>query len=74
MAANRDNGITDEMLDQLLAGHDPAAVFASGGLVDELKKRLAGRMLNGELEHHLKAETEQETGNHRNGYSSKTVL
>jgi putative transposase len=74
MAANRESGITDEMLDQLLAGHDPATVFASGGLVDELKKRLAERMLNGELEHHLKAESEQETGNHRNGYSSKTVL
>src|SRR5437588_10960044 len=31
-------------------------------------------MLNGEMDHHLDAEAEQETGNHRNGYSSKTVL
>jgi hypothetical protein len=45
MAANKESGITDEVLDQLLAGHDPATVFESGGLVDELKKRLAERML-----------------------------
>ena len=74
MAANRDIAITDEILDQLLNGRDPATVFESGGLVDELKKRLAERMLNGEMDHHLGAEAEQEAGNHRNGYSSKTVL
>src|ERR1700739_1312071 len=74
MAANRDSAITDEILDQLLSGRDPATVFESGGLVDELKKRLAERMLNGEMDHHLGAEAEQEAGNHRNGYSSKTVL
>jgi putative transposase len=74
MAANRDSAITDEILDQLLNGRDPATVFESGGLVDELKKRLAERMLNGEMDHHLGAEAEQEAGNHRNGYSSKTVL
>jgi len=74
MAANRESAITDEMLDQLLNGRDPATVFESGGLVDELKKRLAERMLNGEMDHHLGAEAEQEAGNHRNGYSSKTVL
>jgi putative transposase len=45
-------------------------------LVDELKKRLAERMLNGEgeMDHHLSAEAEEEARNHRNGYSSKTVL
>jgi len=53
MAANRENAISDEMVDQLLAGRDPATVFESGGLVDELKKRLAERMLNGEMDHHL---------------------
>ena len=53
MAANTENGITDEMVDQLLAGRDPATVFESGGLVDELKKRLAERMLKGEMDHHL---------------------
>jgi len=74
MAANKERGISNEMLDELLVGRDPATVFESGGLVDELKKRLAERMLNGEMDHHLDAEAEQETGNHRNGYSSKTVL
>jgi putative transposase len=74
MAANRESAITDEILDQLLNGRDPATVFESGGLVDELKKRLAERMLNEEMDHHLDAEAEQEAGNHRNGYSSKTVL
>jgi putative transposase len=61
-------------LDQLLAGRDPTTVFESGGLVDELKKRLAERMLHGEMEHHLGGAEEEEAGNHRNGYSSKTVL
>src|ERR1700758_128146 len=74
MAANRENAISDEMVDQLLAGRDPATVFESGGLVDELKKRLAERMLNGEMDHHLGVEAEEAAGNHRNGYSSKTVL
>jgi len=74
MAANKERGISNEMLDELLVGRDPATVFESGGLVDELKKRLAERMLNGEMDHHLDAEAEQEAGNHRNGYSSKTVL
>jgi putative transposase len=53
MAANKDEGIGDEVVDQLLAGRDPATVFESGGLIDELKKRLAERMLNAEMEHHL---------------------
>jgi putative transposase len=74
MATNRESGITDEVLDQLLAGRDPATVFENGGLVDELRKRLAERMLNGEMDYHLGTETEQEAGNHRNGHSSKTVL
>jgi transposase-like protein len=62
------------VVDQLLAGRDPATVFESGGLVDELKKRLAERMLNAEMDHHLGNAGEEETGNHRNGYGSKTVI
>ena len=62
MAANRESRITDEVVDQLLVGRDPATVFESGGLVDELKKRLAERMLNGEMDHHLGAEAEEEAG------------
>jgi putative transposase len=74
MAANRESSITDEMVDQLLAEREPATVFESGGLVDELKKRLAERMLAGEMDHHLGTAAEEAAGNHRNGYSSKTVL
>lgn len=75
MAANiRHEGIADEVVDQLLAGRDPATVFESGGLVDELKKRLAERMLNAELEHHLGSAAEEDSGNHRNGYGQKTVI
>jgi putative transposase len=46
---------------------DPATVFESGGLVEALKKRLAERMLNAEMDHHLGEDREQEDGNHRNG-------
>jgi putative transposase len=75
MAANiKDEAIADEVVDQLLAGRDPATVFESGGLIDELKKRLAERMLNAELDHHLDSAAEEEVGNHRNGYGSKTVI
>jgi hypothetical protein len=74
MATNKEAGIADEVLDQLLAGREPGTVFATGGLVDELKKRLAERMLNGEMDHHLGAAEQKEAGNHRNGSGAKTVL
>src|SRR6516162_9622156 len=74
MATNRDSGIADEVVDQLLAGREPATVFESGGLIDELKKRLAERMLNAEMDHHLGGPVEEDTGNHRNGYGTKSVI
>jgi putative transposase len=74
MATDKDQGIADEVVDQLLKGRDPATVFASGGLVDELKKRLAERMLNAEMDQHLGNAAQEEAGNHRNGYGSKTVI
>lgn len=39
-----------------------------------MKKALAERALNAELDHHLEQDAEQAAGNHRNGSSSKTVL
>jgi putative transposase len=66
--------IKNEVLDELLAGRDPKTVFESNGLLDELKKALAERMLNAEMDQHLGQEDEQAAGNHRNGASSKTVL
>ena len=67
----KEGGITDEVLDQLLAGPDPATVLRTGGLVDELKKRLAEQMLNGEMDHHLGSEAEADTGNHCNGSATR---
>ncbi|MEJ7670103.1 MAG: IS256 family transposase [Casimicrobiaceae bacterium] len=63
-----------ELLDDLLAGHDAKSVFENDGLLDELKKALAERILNAELDHHLGQEGEQAAGNVRNGASPKTVL
>jgi putative transposase len=66
--------IKTELLDELLEGRDPKTVFESEGLLDELKKALAERILNAEMDHHLGQEPEQAAGNHRNGTSTKTVL
>jgi hypothetical protein len=51
--------IRKELLDELLAGQDAKWVFKSEGLVDELKKALAERILNAELDHHLGQEGER---------------
>lgn len=63
-----------ELLDALLAGEDPKTVLTSKGLFGDLKKALAERLLNAELEHHLSQPEEDASGNHKNGSSSKTVL
>ena len=65
------------VLDELLAGADGKDVFGKNGLFDELKKTLAERMLNAEMDHHLTqeaAEPDRNQANHRNGYSKRTVL
>jgi len=72
--ATNSNAIKSEVLDELLAGRDPKTLFESEGLLDELKKALAERVLNAEMDHHLGQDPEQAAGNHRNGSSSKTVL
>src|SRR5579863_7654151 len=66
--------IEKELLDQLLAGRDPKEVFNKDGLVDELKKALSERILNAEIDEHLEGEGGEAKGNHRNGYSKKSVL
>jgi putative transposase len=60
-------------LDELLSGRDPKEVFSRDGLFDELKKALAERVLNAELDDHLDGQASGKA-NHRNGYSKKTVL
>ena len=69
--------IKKEVVDELLKDVDPKAVFSSDGLLTEIKKALAERMLNAEMDQHLDSEANAEagaTGNHRNGYSKKTVI
>jgi putative transposase len=64
--------IADAVLDQLLGGSDPKAAFDPQGLLDQLKKALAERALNAEMEHHLASEAG--AGTSRNGYGRKTVI
>lgn len=71
MPRRKDPKIPDAILDQLLAGADPKSAFDPNGLLDELKKALAERALNAEMDHHLSGEAG--TGNSRNGYGRKTV-
>jgi len=62
--------IADALLDQLLAGADAKTAFEADGLLGQLKKALAERVLNAEMDHHL---VNGEPGNSRNGYGRKTV-
>lgn len=71
MARGKDLIIPDALLDQLLAGGDAKAAFDQNGLLDQLKKALAERVLKAEMDHHLACD---ESGNRRNGYGRKTVL
>jgi putative transposase len=66
--------IRKDTLDQLLDGRDPKEVFNKGALFDELKKALAERFLNAEIDDHLDGEAAEGRKNHRNGYSSKEVI
>lgn len=74
MAKKQAGPFSGELLDQLLAGRDPKTVLDSGGLIGDLKKALAERMLNAELDVHLDSEAEAGLANYRNGSSPKTVL
>lgn len=76
----RDKGpFSDELLDQLLThvkGSDAESLLGESGLIGQLKKSLAERMLVGELKVHLRQEAATAggpVGNHRNGTSPKTV-
>src|SRR3954464_10367191 len=71
MPRRKELKIPDAILDQLLAGADPKTAFDPNGLLDGLKKALAERALNAEMDHHLSGE---EAGNSRNGYGRKNVI
>jgi putative transposase len=70
--------IKKEILDELLKDQDPKKMFSTEGLLGELEKALAERVLNAEMDHHLSDSTQGEVSggskpaNHRNGYSKKT--
>lgn len=63
--------IPDELLDAFLAGTDAKSALDPNGLLDSLKKALAERALNAEMDVHL---GDAGDGNSRNGYGRKTVL
>ena len=74
MARRKQPVIPDQLLDQLLAGADAKTAFEKDGLLDELKKALAERVLNAEMDHHLETGERDGRANSRNGYGQKTVL
>jgi putative transposase len=59
--------VDPKLLDELLAGKAPQTVLTSEGLLGDLKRALAQRMLNTELDVHLEQAQEQQAGNYRNG-------
>src|SRR3546814_3184977 len=71
MSRRKEPVIPADLLDQLLAGSDAAAALDQGGLLDTLKKALAERALNAEMDHHLG--DDEQAGNSRNGYGRKSV-
>lgn len=72
MARRKAPAIPDERLDQLLSGVSASTAFDQGGLLDQLKKALAERALNAEMDHHLAGEGSAR--NSRNGYGRKSVV
>jgi hypothetical protein len=72
MGRRKAPAIPDEMLDQLLCGVSASTAFDQGGLLDQLKKALAERALNAEMDHHLAGEGGAQ--NSRNGYGRKSVV
>src|SRR5512144_1865539 len=56
MARRKQPSIPDQLLDQFLAGGDPRDTLAGkDGLLEALKKALAERALNAEMDHHLES-------------------
>jgi putative transposase len=71
--------ISDDTLDQLIGeSKTEQDIFGKGGLIKTLTKRLVERMLESEMEHHLgygkHSKDGNNSGNSRNGKSSKKVI
>lgn len=70
--------ITPELLDELLKDYkSPEDMFGDDGLLQQLTKAVVERALRGEMTHHLGYEKHdpagRNSGNSRNGKSSKTI-
>jgi putative transposase len=71
--------IRKELLDELMQNYQsPEDLLGEAGLLNQLKKALLERALEGELTHHLGYEKHspsgKRSGNSRNGHSNKRVL
>jgi len=75
MAKKLDNA--DKLIDEMIAGKTPEEIVGEGGILDTLTKRVYERALEGEMTYHLgyppKAPEGRNSGNSRNGKSTKTV-
>ena len=67
MPRRKQPSISDEILDLLLTGADPRSALAEGELLDGLKKALAERSLDAELDRHRYTGEPDWRANGRNG-------
>ncbi|MEZ7137458.1 IS256 family transposase [Komagataeibacter sp. SM21] len=74
MARRKKPIIPDDVLDQVLAGRVVRTMSDADALLGDMKKALAERLLNAELDQHLDGEAVAGRPNCRNGYGQKTVL
>ena len=66
--------ITDDLLDQIVGDADPTELFQSGELLGEMRRKLAERILDAEMDEHLAQPVAQDQVNVRNGHNATTVL
>ena len=65
---------TDELFDQIVGDMDPAELFQIDELIGEMRRKLAERILDAQMDEHLAQSAASDVGNERNGLNAKTVL